>query len=238
MIVKRILTFFPGLNPDILKILALLTMTMDHAASILHWPTGDTETWRLIGRFSFPLFVFLLVSHLAQKDVFKKYMERLFPFAVLSTLALSPVVIVWQEERALNILWTLLLPVVALFLLKKLQAETMPLFFKGMLALLIVGLMGTLSLLTEYSVFGFAYILSFYAWKKTSHKLWLALLLPLAFLINFHPVLAYGILSVFFTVLLLPQAPQKPHRRFLKPWWIFYVYYPLHLLIFYTLKNM
>ena len=61
-------------NQDIIKIIALVTMTIDHFGYVME-PSFGTLL-RLIGRLSFPLFVFLLVFNLNQKELYKKYIDN------------------------------------------------------------------------------------------------------------------------------------------------------------------
>ena len=54
------------INQDCLKVIALVTMTMDHIGEILN-PTFE-DYFRLIGRISFPIFAFLIAFHLSKHD--------------------------------------------------------------------------------------------------------------------------------------------------------------------------
>ena len=101
------------INPDILKIIAILTMTIDHFGYIFT-PSFEVPL-RLIGRISFPIFAFLLAYNLTQKDLFKKYIFRLSIFAVITSLILIPFKYQIGNILPLNIFWTLLLSVVSIY---------------------------------------------------------------------------------------------------------------------------
>lgn len=94
-----------------LKIFALLVMTIDHADRVLfdhsyHWMT-------VIGRFAFPLFAFMIARNSLYTSNAKRYIFLLLLFGVLS----QPIYF-WALEHAsfwdpLNVLFTLALGVLA-----------------------------------------------------------------------------------------------------------------------------
>lgn len=64
-----------------LKIIAIVTMIMDHIGAI----TG--EHWlRIVGRLSLPIFAFLIANGFKHTSNVKKYLLRLFAFAVISEI--------------------------------------------------------------------------------------------------------------------------------------------------------
>ena len=218
------------INQDCLKVIALLTMTIDHIGSILI-PTCDFL--RLIGRTSFPIFAFLIAFHLSKHNLFQKYLKRLFIFSILTTIILMPFIPIFP----LNILWTFSLALIALYgiqyIQKRHKAET---FLKYISTCFIIYIGGILSILTDYPLFGFFYILTLYNWLKTKRFLWCELSLILSFLMNINLGITAGVISLLTTFLLIIQKiPPKNAIRFLKPWWIFYAYYPAHLIILYVL---
>ena len=71
------------LGRDVLKWIALATMTIDHMGAIL---LPEFEVLRIIGRLSFPLFAYLLVlGHKSTGNV-RAYFARLFLFAFISQI--------------------------------------------------------------------------------------------------------------------------------------------------------
>ena len=78
-----------SINQDVLKIIALITMLIDHIAKYLPFFEGS-DIGPYIGRISFPIFAFLLMEHLYKKQIFKKYIIRLSCFAVLTFFLLLP----------------------------------------------------------------------------------------------------------------------------------------------------
>lgn len=223
------------INQDILKIIALLTMTIDHLGYVFT-PSFETPL-RLIGRLSFPIFVFLLTFNLTKKDLFKKYISRLFIFAVITSLILIPLKYQSGNILPLNIFWTLLLSVITIYGVEK----TLQIFKQNNCKYFIIGYIlcfsAIFSCLTDFELFGLFYILSLYGWFKNKHTAFGLLTLIFAFLMNLHFSTTASIISTIESLIfLLPLSSSNNSPRFLNPWWLFYAYYPAHLAIFYAVK--
>lgn len=77
-----------------LKLIALITMLIDHIAEVLGWEGWNIlpidATWlRYIGRISFPIFAFCIVSGWTHSSDKKKYFLRLCLFAIVSQIPYS-----------------------------------------------------------------------------------------------------------------------------------------------------
>ena len=96
---KRQFLFIRRLDTDSLKLIAVITMLIDHIAESLLWqmipPIGEKnyDRWydiyhmlRNIGRTAFPIFAFLLVEGFFHTHSRKKYFRRLILFALLSEI--------------------------------------------------------------------------------------------------------------------------------------------------------
>jgi hypothetical protein len=209
-------------------------MTIDHFGYIFT-PSFEMPL-RLIGRLSFPIFVFLLTFNLTQKDLFKKYITRLTSFAVITSLILIPLKYQIGNVLPLNIFWTLLLGVITIYGINKatrLQNKIHQYIIVGYT----LCFSSLLSVITDYELFGLLYILSLYGWLKSKHFIFAILTLAFAILMNLDisvwaSVIA-GIASSFF---LFPLKKSPASTHFLKPWWLFYAYYPIHLAILYAIK--
>lgn len=82
---------FPGFSGNQLKIFAIAAMTMDHLAWTL-WPGYDNKSWWLIvlhfvGRLAAPTMWFMISEGYRYTKNFKKYLLRLFVFAIISHFA-------------------------------------------------------------------------------------------------------------------------------------------------------
>ena len=210
-------------------------MTIDHIGYILA-PTFETSL-RLIGRVSFPLFVFLLVFNLSQKEIFQKYLTRLLIFAILTSLIIGPFKYTLNNILPLNVFWTLLLGTITIYYINKINLELKNKKIRFFIISYILLISATISFLTDYELYGFLYILSFYGWFKSKNNLFAITSLTFGFLVNLHISITASIISCLTTLIfLLPLSKSPKAKRFLKPWWIFYAYYPIHLAILYAIK--
>lgn len=80
---NQVLNQNPGLSIFILKVIAMITMTVDHVGFMLG-STQNTVTFilRVIGRICFPIIVFVLIEGLSHTSNIKKYILRLGIFAL------------------------------------------------------------------------------------------------------------------------------------------------------------
>ena len=76
------------LNSEAVKIIALVTMLIDHIGYIMygHIDTGVYNVLRGIGRISFPLFAFLIAEGFFYTKDGKKYLLRIMSFAFISEI--------------------------------------------------------------------------------------------------------------------------------------------------------
>ena len=85
----------------ILKIIGLITMFVDHYQVMI----GGSEILRVIGRLSFPIFAFTLNEGYVHTRNLKKYLLRLFCFAVV----IQGLFILCADGRDITIFFTLFL---------------------------------------------------------------------------------------------------------------------------------
>ncbi len=100
----------------LLKILAAITMTVDHAGLILF----GNETWmRAVGRIAFPLYAFFI----AEGFRYTKKRSRYF-FGILSLGVFCQIfAVIFAREETLNILLTFSLSILLLFLLTRARTD-------------------------------------------------------------------------------------------------------------------
>ena len=70
-----------GITSNVLKLIACASMLCDHTGYVL---MDDNAIMRAVGRLAFPIFVFLLVEGYRYTSNVKRYMLRLFAFALIS----------------------------------------------------------------------------------------------------------------------------------------------------------
>lgn len=81
---------FKGFSGNELKVFAIIAMLMDHLASTI-WPGYHKDWWllaiHLFGRLAAPTMWFMIAEGYRYTRNFKKYLARLFIFAVLAHFA-------------------------------------------------------------------------------------------------------------------------------------------------------
>lgn len=100
---------------ELLKVLAIVTMVIDHAGRILY---PDLLFLQMIGRLSFPIFAYLIVLGVESTKKPLKYMVTLLLFAVFSQFPYFLAFGIEPFER-LNILFSLLLSAITLYFYDK-----------------------------------------------------------------------------------------------------------------------
>ena len=112
-----------SLTGEQLKIIAVVTMTVDHIGAYL---LPDIVFLRIIGRISFPLFAFMVGQGCIHTKNIYKYLARMTAFAVGTQIVLLP----FQPFYNLNIMFTFVLSVAVAVVIKKwhniLQNATAP----------------------------------------------------------------------------------------------------------------
>ena len=210
----------------------MVTMLIDHiGAAVLARMiiAGNVELYdtyrvlRLIGRVAFPIFCFLLVEGFVHTRNANKYAIRLCLFAALSEipfdLAFASKVLEFEYQ---NVFFTLAIGLFTIMAYKKVEdsAITNPLtkWFLQLAVAAAGGLMAEL-LRTDYGMLGVVVIVAFYALRSN----------------RFFQIVAGCILFMENITAWLAFVPVWFYNgtRGLRVKWLFYVFYPAHLLILY-----
>lgn len=207
-----------GISSSTLKIIAIITMLIDHIGGILF---PQYVFLRIIGRLAFPIFCFLLVEGFLHTHNVYSYALRLGLFALISEvpfdLAIYHVPFYPYHQ---NVFFTLLIGLLVLIGFKNFQERP---FIQ--LMIFAVGAFLALKCQVDYGVFGVAMIVLIYLYSI--HHNFLILALGFVFL-NF---LAKGI-QCFGALAILPIALYNG-KRGISLKYIFYIFYPAHLLTLY-----
>ncbi len=214
------------LGRELLKWLAIVTMTIDHAGAALY---PEHPVLRYIGRLSYPLFAYLLVLGLESTRNTKNYISRLLLFALISQVPFDLAFGVQPWEH-MNIFFTLSSGAFFIYSYEK----------NSYLSLL--PLVASAVLPFDYGIYGILAIGCFYFLRR-NRELGVALFILLNLL--FLPVWSYQFFALFSLPLILLHNEgwivfKKIGEKADYPLWrkyFFYVYYPLHLLVFYFLKG-
>lgn len=226
-----------GLSGGTLKIIALITMIIDHATYIFI-DYGSNRSWYLlgrgIGRLAFPIYCFLIVEGFYHTRSVLKYAFRLFLFALLSEIPFNLAfygTVLYPKHQ--NVFFTLLLGVILMYLVQyartKMTQEKMVL--QVIVLLLFYGgvFLAANLLQADYGVNGVILILLFYLFR--GRKLYVALLD-----IMMNLVLGMGgNIQRFGAYSAIPISCYNG-RKGISLKYFFYLIYPLHLLAFYWIK--
>ena len=209
-----------GLNSFQLKCIAIITMLTDHVGAVLF---PDEMSFRIIGRIAFPIFCFLIVEGFFHTRDIRRYMIRLGVFALLSEI---PYDLAFHgklvDVTRQNVFFTLLLGIVLMYLLEK----SPNIFIKAAEIFLVICAAEVLS--TDYSGKGVLLILIYYVFKRWK-EMYLCAGAAWNFLYGWGKIQCFGVMASFF--LALYNGERGPGLKY-----FFYIFYPAHLLVLYTLK--
>lgn len=212
-----------------LKIIALTTMIIDHYGAIFK---GDMMAYRMIGRIAFPIYCFLLIEgYYHTKDV-KKYMLRLFVFALLSEIPFDLAFFGRAIFSHQNIFFTLCIGLFTIYNIEKLKDKN-----KIMSAcIIIISFIASDILNVDYQIIGIIYILSFYYTRNMQKLQRLCLIAATMYITN---LLSSSVIQQFslFSLLILFFYNEElgPSSKVLQI--LFYASYPAHLIIFYLINT-
>jgi len=217
-------------NALTLKIIAIVTMTIDHAGAVLLSHYIGTEyvgiylLTRWIGRIAFPIFAYLIAQGCVHTRSMPKYMMRLGILAIVSEFFFDMALTGNGTVNFLaqtNIFYTLFLAVVAIWLYQLSNKK-----WWGWL--LVLPSMAVASLLTtDYGAFGVLFIFVIYAIGKNT-KLWSAVVLAAGMMILYFPMLEATLFAMVSVLCVLAyngkSGPKNPVLQY-----GFYAFYPAHL---------
>ena len=233
------------INSNCLKFLAMMFMLLDHLwATIIpgnQWMTN-------IGRLAFPIFAFTIVEGFVHTSDFKKYLKRLFIFAIISEIPFNLIYtgsLIFPFHQ--NVLFTLLLGLLCINEIDKLKNnKSIKNIFKVMLKVTLICLIGIITFV-DYGLTGILTIILFYVFRNCKFA-WLGQLISLILLyivffkgqsvvldiLNFEyylPLQSIGILSL----ILIWLYNGKKGKDSKKLQYMFYWFYPVHMLVIYLI---
>ena len=212
---------------NFLKVVALITMLCDHIAVVLVPQSESPEIYtalRVIGRIAFPIFCFMLSEGFVYTSDRKKYLIRLFIFAVISEIPFDFAASgKWFDLADQNVMWTLLIGLIVLTGLEKYSNN----FALQMLCIL-GGSVAAFICRVDYSFYGILMISVFYLCRENHYKMFIIIM----FLLMVQgEAEAFGILSIPF---IMAYDADKEEKKL--PKYFFYAFYPVHLLTLYIIK--
>jgi len=244
-----------------IKIIATLLMLIDHvtASSFLYfipylYKRGFTlekmENLRIflrsIGRLSFPLFCFLIVEGFIHTKNIKKYLINMLIFAFISEIPFDMAVFgSYNEMKHQNVFFTLFLGLITLYFIKRYKGNPIFQIFLTLFISLISEVLGF-----DYGFYGILLIAILYAFRanKKLKYIFSGLIVTLSYFdgilmgaFNYHEGFLAGIrlyqwdvafyYSIFsiLSFVIMEMYNGKKGKNINK--YIFYGFYPVHLLI-------
>ncbi len=238
MLEKCSLERFRVLSGSVLKLIAVITMFIDHSAYVFCYEfpemtellgkfMGQNITlyyiMRRIGRLAFPIYCFLIGEGLRHTKNQKLYLLRLLVFALISEIPFNLMVSDDFFTRAnQNVFFTLFLGALSIYVYENIKNN----LIKGglMLAILIV----TVHLKADYGAAGVVVILLIYRLKNY----------PIVQALAGYPLFSGGFSAM---AAFIPINLYNGQRGFIKNriWqYAFYLFYPLHMLLLVTAKQL
>lgn len=233
-----------GISADALKWIALLTMLCDHAGAVLF---VQYPVMRLIGRTAFPLFVWLLVEGFFHTSSRKKYLGRMAFFALVSELPFDLALYGRPDRQGQNVFFTLSISLVMLVFLERAMDACQRKRQAGEKAFLqTLAAVGTVAaamaaaelFCVDYGGSGPLLAALFYCYKRKGSPGLAVSFLIFCLSMGLLPAMVeiFGIVSVPLIARYNGKRTGRGRGR------LFYLFYPLHLLILYGIsmlgKNM
>lgn len=213
------------INSFILKMIAIITMVIDHVGAVL-FPMN--MMFRYIGRISFPLFVFLLVEGSIHTRKIRKYELRMFLFALISEI---PFDLAFSSEivniHSQNVFWTLGIGLVMLDLIQEAWIESQPIPIIWQFIVVAVCSCVAQVLQTDYGAGGI--LLIYLVWMTHENVPAQAVSFAVIAILFFGVVELPGVIA--FLPILLYNGKKGPSAKY-----IFYAFYPVHLFLLHLIQ--
>lgn len=207
----------------ILKLIAALTMTIDHAGLIL----CGNETWmRAVGRIAFPLFAFFIAEGFRYTKNRRRYFLGIFALGVFCQIVCE----IFSPGEAWNVLLTFSLSIALLSLLARARTDVR--FLAAFGAALLTVFVLTRLVTVDYGFLGVILPLFPALFEKKWARLGafaagLFLLCADASSLQFYSLFAFPLLALY-----------NGKRGKYKMKYFFYIFYPVHLAILWGIAQL
>lgn len=216
-----------GLSGSALKVIAMISMVIDHVALyLMEHGTVLYETMRCIGRIAFPVFAFLIAEGFIHTRSIYRYFSTLLGFAVISEI---PWYLLNGAGGTHNVMFTLALGVATLMVLENLLQRSIVLGF-----LWTLGMSGLASWLgVDYEWRGILVIVIFYLFNGHGHSFPYSK--DMQFFCTFALMMHYGIIGAVMAYMIIYLYDGT--RGFVQvsiAKYGFYAFYTIHLVFLLT----
>lgn len=197
-------------------------MFLDH----YHYVVGGSEILNVIGRIAFPIFAFTLNEGYVHTRSLKKYLLRLFIFAV----SIQMPSILFGYDYPMNIFFTLFLGLLSIYIfnLKKMNV---------ILKIILIGFILFLSqkFKLDYGIYGILVIINFNIFRNNKFKILMNFLVLNIYNVIFPKVFDLPDTQLFSLISLVFIFMYNGEKgRSMK--YFFYLFYPIHFFILEVIK--
>lgn len=219
------------INQNVLKIIAIIAMTIDHVAfAFIPCFRISNVILRIIGRITFPILIYCVVEGYKNTKSLKKYAIRLLIFALISQIPYELVI----SSDNLNPIFSMLISLIFLMVYN--------LDINKILKVIAILIISYLSTFVSYGAF--TLVLTFVFFLSYKNKMYLNISYLFIFMIEISNTFYNDLYKTFIVklglllplVLLNMYSNERKPNKFLK--YAIYIYYPLHLLIIYTISKV
>ena len=235
----------------VIKLIAIITMLCDHSGDAI---IGHFSILNIIGRIAFPLFCFQIVIGYKHTKNVKKYLLRLFIFGFISQIPFGLFTYSYLGRfDLLNVYFTLALGLLAIYIFDTFSKKYKPIAIVLDIFLMVIAELAQ----TDYGWFGVCLIICIYLFyndKKYIQKsensvtyfnnnILFTIVFFALVLIKFSNYFSVGsyylgivqIIGTFFPIvfMLLYNGKKGPSMKY-----VFYAFYPVHLLILVAIHYM
>lgn len=224
----------------VLKMIAMVSMVLDHIKYAV--PATNNFATKYLGRLAFPIFAFLVAEGMIHTKSRKKYLLRMFIFACISQIPFMLFRGLISDKFVLNIMFTFLFAIIGIMIFDFFEkTEGFPKFLKFIIIVLIATsiLIITQFIAMDYGWYGIGTVWLFYVLRdkkvlRTVGYIILVFLYYFSRYITFLNQLDY--ISLIFAALPATIVLFYNGKEGKKIKYFFYIFYPLHLLVFYGLS--
>lgn len=232
-----------------LHIFAMFFMLLDHT-----WGFGlvSNDIFTCIGRIAFPIFAFMIVEGYFKTSNLKKYVGRLFIFALISEIPFN----LMLGSRvfypvAQNVLWTFLIGIGLIWLMEKVKDKNIAIRALMLILVIILAFILGTATFCDYHYAGVFMVLVFYFFRGKKWYLMLAQLICLYY-INTEMVGGFEYVFTLFEqevhllrqslslIALIPiwlyNGKQGYYNKYIK--YLYYSFYPCHIMLLWGLKQI
>lgn len=209
-------------------------MSFDHIGIAI---LGRFSFLNLIGRLAFPLFVFQATEGYIHTKDFKKHFIKLFIFACISQIPFMLFLSTFSNDYfSLNVLFSFILGLLAIYLYDKSNNK-----FCGLLFVIFFGILAEI-IRVDYGMYAIFLMFVFYIFKSKKTLMFfssiiLMILFYASYIIRFPDAKVFYFLYMTFSCLSLVFIGLYNEKEGPKAKYLFYIFYPLHLVILYIISK-